>query len=685
MKLRCTFTIFRKEIRDVLRDRRTLMVMIVLPIVLYPVLMIVLSQVALIQARKLEEKPADIVVQGAANSPSLAEKLETIPAVKIVQSPDPTSSLKNGDIQMIVAIPTGFEDSLRTGKPAGLTLYYDKADDYSNAVFRKVAALVDTVEKDVVRKRLEERNIDPAIIHPIAIEEINVAPPAKMGAYIFGGALALILTMIAFMGAFYPAIDLTAGEKERGTLETLLVSPASRMDIVLGKFLTVITISALTGFMNLVSMGATVWFGIHQFAQGMTLDFSISPWTLVLIFLLLLPLAVLFSSVSMAIASFTRSFKEGQNLLTPVQMLAMTLGFVVVIPGIEMTPAIAIIPVSNVVLLIKEILLGEAKLPMVLLVFASIGVAAMIGVRWAVSQFQREDILFAQGEQIKWSSLLRRRHTPAGGTIPGMGMAWLAYLIGLLLLFYLGQVAQTRDLTKGLLLTEIVLIAGPPILIARRLKYDIRTTFRLRSLSPASIIWTILAAASTWVIVVEMSAVQNEIFPYPKSFLDAFKGIFETFHSRGLAYSLGIMALLPAVCEEILFRGFVLTGFRKQWGTTRAVVITAILFGLFHLSPYRYIPTACLGVVIGAAVVWTGSLWAGMLAHFVANGISTVVFHLTQESHSQIMTALDEGDYLPLWLVALSVIMLLVSVRFLLHQYRKSVMIVAGSTGGTAL
>ncbi|KPL07927.1 hypothetical protein AMJ86_02435 [bacterium SM23_57] len=674
MNFRRTLTIFRKEIRDVMRDRRTLLVMIVLPILLYPVVMIVLTQIMSMQVKKLEEKPAKIIIQGAAFSQSVMQELRKIATLETVQEEDPFSFLEAGEIQMIVEIPNGFDDSLRKGLTTNLTLYYDQADDHSNSVRRKVVAALDSLESILANQRLQDRGIDPEIIDPIDVEAINVASSGRMAAYAFGGVIALALTTMALLGAFYPAIDLTAGEKERGTMETLLVSPASLLDIVLGKFLTVITISVLTALLNLLSLGVTIGYVMHLVAEDIPLQFTVSPISLLIIFLLLLPVAILFSSVCLAVASFTRSFKEGQNLLTPMQIVIVFVGMMALIPGMEMTPAIAIIPVLNVVLLIKEILLGQAQLPLALLVFASIAVVAWIGVRWAVSQFQREDILFLEGDHIKWSALLRPRSTTTmGAEIPGMPIAWLAYLVSIILLFYVGQSAQANDVTRGLLLTEILLVAGPPILLARYFRYNIRKTFRLNTPKPSTIIWTILASVSTWVIVVELSALQNEIFPYPQSFLDAFEEVFALFHSKGIGYSIAMMALLPAVCEETLFRGFIMTGFQKKGGATKAVILTALLFGLFHLNPYRYLPTACLGLLIGAIVIWTGSIWPGIIAHFAANATSTLVFHLTYQSTDPTLESLREGDHLPIWLIAISIIVLAVSIRLFYLHHRKSI------------
>ena len=672
MNLKRTLTIFRKETRDVLRDRRTLLVMIVLPIILYPTMMILMTQVMLTQAKKLEEKSAKVVIQGAAYSPIVMEELSKISILTVVQVDSPLAALQERDIQMVMEIPQGFDDELGVGTTANLKLYYDQANEQSSLIQRKVTAILDSLETDLAQKRLQDRGIDPNIIHPIEVETVNVASESRMAAFAFGGTLAMILTLMAMLGAFYPSIDLTAGEKERGTMETLLVSPASRVDIVMGKFLTVLTISVITALLNLLSLGFSLGFIVHLAAESLPFQFSISPWSLLLILLLLIPVAVLFSAICMAIASFTRSFKEGQNLLTPVNILTAFLGMVAMLPGIELTPAVAIIPVANVALLIKKILLGEANLPMILLVFASIAAAAWISIRWAVSQFQREDILFLEGEQIKWSSLFRRRLAPTRAEVPGMSMAWVAYLVSLLLLFYIGQAEQAKNLTRGLLITELFLVAGPPIILTRHLRYNIRKTFQLNQLKVVPGIMTILAAVSAWVIVIEVSAIQNQIFPYPQSFLDAFEDIFKVFQARGVGYSLMMMAILPAVCEETLFRGFIMTGFRRQWGATRAVILTAVIFGLFHLSPYRYLPTGLLGLLIGGVVVWTGSLWSGMLAHFVANASSALVFQLTYQSTNPTLVSLREGTHLPVWLIIVAVVVMVVSIRSLFLYYRRS-------------
>lgn len=672
MNFQRTYIIFLKEIRDVLRDRRTLIVMIVLPILLYPVVMIVMSQIASTQIKKLETMPAKVAILGMANSQRVVEQIRTIPAVSLVSVDDPFMSIELGEIQMIVDIPDGFDDTLNVNRTAELNLYYDRADDHSDAVYRRVKSVLDSLVTALARERLLDREIDPEIIHPIDIESVNIASDSKMAAYFFGGVIALMLMLMALLGAFYPAIDLTAGEKERGTMETLLVSPASRLEIVFGKFITVIVISIITAFLNLLSLGFTLGYALHALTGESTFQLSISPVKLLIIFALLLPLGVLFGSLCLAIASFSRSFKEGQNLLTPVQILALFLGSAAMIPGVKMTPALAIIPVTNVVLLMKEILLGQAELSMVLLVFVSIVVAAWIGVRWAVSQFQREDILFLEGDEIKWTSFLRRRSRADKPAVPGMGMVWFTYILSLILLFYVGQPSQLSDITRGLLTTEILLVAGPPILFVMYLRYDAKRVFRLNIPKFSSVIWTILAAVSTWAVVVEISAVQDMIFPFPQTFLDAFEEIFRIFYTKGLVFSLAMTALLPAVCEETLFRGFIMTGFQQRWGPTKSVIVTAIIFGLFHLSPYRYLPTALLGILIGAVVIWTGSLWAGMLAHFVANMSSTIVFHLTYDTTSSTLITLKEGDHLPWWVVLVAVVVLAISLRQLIRQYRSS-------------
>ena len=194
-----------------------------------------------------------------------------------------------------------------------------------------------------------------------------------------GRFLPLLLIVITLLGTFYPAIDLAAGEKERGTLETLLTAPVPSHQIVIGKFATVAVVGVLAAALNLTSMYVTFQTGIFQFASQANLDFSLPFTSLLIVFAVLIPLAVLFGSAFLGIAVRSRSFKEAQNALTPLYMLALVPSLLPLFPGIELTPALALVPVAGVALFFREVMSGSVLALPAFLAMASTVIYAASG------------------------------------------------------------------------------------------------------------------------------------------------------------------------------------------------------------------------------------------------------------------------------------------------------------------
>jgi sodium transport system permease protein len=251
----------------------------------------------------------------------------------------------------------------------------------------------------VIQERLQARQLPARLAAPFSIEQKNVAPPEKVGGALIGGLVPYFVILLCLTGAMYPAIDLTAGEKERGTIETILCSPVSRVHLVLGKFFMVLTASLFTGLLAILSMGMT-------FAAGKKILESLEPvndWGLSLaigakaviwVFLMIVPLAVLLSAALLAIALFAKSYKEAQSYLSPLTVFVILPAVVSVLPGVELNAALALIPVLNTSLISKEIVAGTYHWNYIALIFASSCVYAAAALAVAIRLFQREDVLF---------------------------------------------------------------------------------------------------------------------------------------------------------------------------------------------------------------------------------------------------------------------------------------------------
>jgi ABC-type Na+ efflux pump permease subunit len=199
--------------------------------------------------------------------------------------------------------------------------------------------------------------------------------------------------MMLFIGALYPAVDLTAGEKERGTLETLLVCPVRPVQVMAAKYLTVALVSVVSTLVNLLAMAGTFGAGLSLAGEAST-TMRFSPGQVGVMLACLVPAALLVSGVSLAVASMARTFKEGQSLMTPVMLVGLAPALVSQMPGIELTTVTALVPLLNVALLVKAAVLGTATALHVVLTVGSVLISALGALKWAASAFDSEVFRF---------------------------------------------------------------------------------------------------------------------------------------------------------------------------------------------------------------------------------------------------------------------------------------------------
>jgi sodium transport system permease protein len=251
-----------------------------------------------------------------------------------------------------------------------------------------------------IREHLQARHLPETLARPFDIVERNVVAPEKVGGALLGGIVPYFVILLCLTGAMYPAMDLTAGEKERGTIETILCSPVSRTHLVLGKFLMVLTASIATAVLSIASMAVSfgaskkMLLAMTYGATGAALQITITGKAIVSIFLVVLPLAVFFSAALLALSLFAKSFKEAQSYISPLMIVAVLPAVASLLPGVELTPALALVPVLNTSLVSKEIIAGTYHWNLIALIFLSSSVYAAIALAIAVKLFQREDVLF---------------------------------------------------------------------------------------------------------------------------------------------------------------------------------------------------------------------------------------------------------------------------------------------------
>jgi len=674
----------QKELRESLRDRRTLFTLILMPILVYPLLSMALQRLVIGSISKKEPESRYVIgiederaanelrhildevqkAREAGASPAIVVGRQTTSPgsrVSVVEEAQSSPSAQDSDVLVGFDIAGADRETLAAALRAGsidiaifkfeveivpldrgeASAYTVEAEFRQNELrsesamseLRRELQLMNDSQAEQIRKRFQPP-------WPVAMnfKAMGVGENLDAGASI-AGVIPLVLILMTITGAVYPAIDLTAGERERGTMEALIATPAPRFILLLSKYVAVVSVAILTALANLFATWMTLSFG--GLGQAIFGKQGVSIWTLVQILPLLAIFAAFFSAILLALCSFARSFKEAQAYLIPVMLLSLGPGLVVLLPNVEFTPLLGIVPLVNILLLSRDIMTGESALvPAFAAVFSTL-IYACATLVVASRLFGAESA--TSGSQESWSDLLGRPKKLR--LLPDLGELAI-YLAVLFPVFFvasnLGGVFQLKGqwalVFNALLLFVLFLFA--PLAFGWYRRLDLRSTFRLgdgvgsgEPLAKRGFRWlgyalsVLLLSLGLWMVAFE-AYLMFESWSLASQLTEADKDKLKSdFLKVPFWLVLLTAAAAPAVAEEFFFRGFVLSAFRSKLAPFRSVLYTSILFGLFHvmagsvLSLEKFLPTIILGIAIGFVAVRTGSLWPGILLHTLHNGL----------------------------------------------------------------
>jgi len=699
MNFRNIFLLLKREVRDQFRDRRTLFMIFVLPLLLYPVLGIFVSQAGQYSNHKpsfvtvfvpsdfdhavqehqifplfaLNEKDtltshfSEALFSGKEKQRLLVLTFETIASEDFEQAATNQAKqaidAKKGDVALIIPpsfleklrktydeirprrrrpppSPTSSPDSPEGTPPAQISedsrpldiprpnVIYSTATQKSLIARNRLDRVLDAWNHQLGAENIKKGGLLPEVASPIEVQTSDIAAKTSFhGASVWAKSLPIFLLIWALTGAFYPAIDLCAGEKERGTLETLLSSPADRTEIVVAKLLTVMTFSVLTSFLNILGIAITGYFLISRIS-GIGIP---SMWTPLWLFLALIPAAALFSALCIALAAYARSSKEGQYYLTPLMLIVLPLVLFPTSVEQELTLGSAFIPVSGIVQVLGALLEGDyyqgfKYLPVVTLVTV---VCCVVAIRWSVDQFNSESVLFRESERFRLRPWIIRllttrlpKPTPQAAILCGMLILVARYFLSFLPV----DLGSSKSLILQILMSQLLIILLPVLLLTAISSSSVWKTLRL---SLPRQLWTIPVAfflalcwhpinlwVGSWVVSV-----------YPVS-----GEMTELLQELQYNISLGspwvvflLLAVLPGFCEEITFRGYILTGLDTPGHRFRAVMISAIFFGATHAILQQSILAAFTGILLGWLAIQTGSIWPTIVFHITHNGINVLI------------------------------------------------------------
>ncbi len=402
MSWRTIGTVYAKELRDTLRDRRTLISMIVVPTLFMPALILGMGKVASVVVAKAKEEVPRIMVIGGADSPGVLRELRDSGKFKVeTASADWKALISDKKVRAAAEIPPGFDAALRLGSAPAVTLYDYQGELKSGFAVGQLRDFFTGLRDRATTRLLAERGLPATVARPFEVKQVNVAPPEKVGGNLLGGIVPYFIIFLCLIGAMYPAMDLTAGEKERGTMETLLCCPAARTDIVIGKFLMVLTGSLFAVLSSLVSLAATLLLvasslppaGAGAGAHGSGMP-SISPLGILGVLAMIVPVAILFSAILFSVSLVAKSLKEAQSYLTPMTFAVIVPVAIGVLPGIDLNLKLAFVPILNISLICKEMLSGVWHWGYIGVIFGSTALYASIALALCVRMFRSENVIF---------------------------------------------------------------------------------------------------------------------------------------------------------------------------------------------------------------------------------------------------------------------------------------------------
>lgn len=390
------FNIFKKELKETLRDKRTLIMMLVIPILIFPLILNVVVGVSSSFEESAENKTLKIGILGESDD-YLALKLNEIPNALGPKTLIPyhgdslkmKADLKEEKLDIVFIYDSKFSEKLDKMEPTKLICVFDKTNIGYEQRAQKYVQYIEAEER---LKRYQTLNIDEQQITPFEIAFENSASNQKMIGELVGGFLPYIFIAFGFMGCMYPAIDLFTGEKERGTIETLLTTPVSRWKFLIGKMLVIILSGLMASFFALLGLFFSINFmDIIPDPEIMNVVNQILSLGFVLkLFLLLLPLTVFFAGIMIPIAVYTKTFKEAQSIIAPLNIIVLLPAMAGLFPGIELNVQTALIPILNIVLTTKGLIGGTIDYSLLILSFSVMVVLAGIAVAVSFKQFGKE-------------------------------------------------------------------------------------------------------------------------------------------------------------------------------------------------------------------------------------------------------------------------------------------------------
>ncbi len=643
MRLHIIKTLFLKEIKEVVRDKNQLFLMILMPFFMYPFLFLGISQISSVQSNKLKQKEVKIWVESTVVETPLYEWLESKEQYQLETATVYTDTLKEA---IAITLSSDYQQLMDKNAAAKFQLYYDSNSDAvglaANDIKEKIAAL----NEKVVAQRLEMAQLNEEFVTPLTVEKIDVAATGSMGSYWMKMIPGYVIFLI-FLGIIYTAIDTTAGEKERKTLQNIYVAPLKTSEIIAGKFAAVFSVGLLSGLANMGSLlMSLIWIGAQSSSLSSFIPTTVtfSGW-LWLICLLLLVTAII-ASVSLTVLLQANTYKEAQGYITPLMLLLFVpIGLTAIM---ELDLSTMCLPFINILLAMTAILKGTADANMLFMVVVTSLVYSGLALYSASLIFGNESVI--TGQRVNYRQLLQRGGK-SNKRIFGVKEALLFMAVVMLAFLMLGVPLQMKlPIWAGILSSFTLVLGGLSIaaIYYYGLHNNLAENLHLKRPTWRATLATLLLVPSTFVIASFIYSLTGTV-EHSSEFMNAIQPLMDMNTFLGVIF----IALCPAIFEELVCRGVLFRGLKNEWGKWAVILVSAVLFGLMHFDFYRLATTTFVGIILGYILWQSNSIYLSSLFHFCYNAMAYILM-----KYWAIGTEIQDFESVPLiWVLAATAVM----------------------------
>lgn len=617
MNWRIVGILFYNELKILLRDRRTVLLSILLPLVVTPLTL---------YAAKRSSERREAAFKGSSFKYSISGSehiwlrtlIETARKGGVkelenelveVEVEDAREALRTAKLDFHVETysqpvkKTGqFKEQPIDGIPY-VKVRYQGDRDSSRSGAQQFTVFLTSVRRYHQNQLLRQRGFEVDLQDYLKVEVKNLASEQRLAGSYLGRFATLLLVMLMLTGGSVAALDILAGEKEKGTLETLLTASPDRTEVVAAKQLAIFVVVLATTLIQLTNMYLYLRLGLIKVPGAP----NISLTALLVILLFFIPLAGLVSSILLIISGYAGSYKEAQLYFLPVYLLSLLPASAAFLPGVELRSAIALLPLANVSVAVREVMVGKFDFWMLLTVFlVNLAVTVLLIKRCAGLLTQERLITVNEYAGLDTDADLLASHI------------WRWYLLMWAVVFVFAS--NSTQLRAQLLFNQLIVFLLLPLLLVWWYRLDMKRVFSLHRAQPVVWIAVILAVPSAQIATVGLFRLANLVIPVPPKALEQFGQQFFADVSRWEL--LLLVAVLPGICEEVAFRGLFLQSVIKRYGKLKGAFVAALVFGLFHFQLFRIIPTAVLGLILSTFLLLSGSIFPGMLAHALNNALA---------------------------------------------------------------